>query len=156
MIPINRSVSVVEAFTAGGRCAICQHVLVLNPPTSPHRLCIDHDHTTGDVRGFLCRSCNMGIGLFYDRQDLLLAAADYLRQHHARPRPLPEDPPPNALSARALLGLELLRDMSYTEDTQRAAVMAEKLGHTPNACRIYISRLRSKHRIPLSTGPKKG
>lgn len=39
-----------EAIMAPGVCATCG---------STERLCVDHDHTTGVVRGLLCRSCNL-------------------------------------------------------------------------------------------------
>lgn len=44
------------------------------------RLCIDHDHTSGKVRGALCSRCNSGIGFFQDSADLLLRAARYLER----------------------------------------------------------------------------
>lgn len=53
-----------------GRCLIC-----LDPMRDPH---VDHDHGTGEVRGLLCQSCNLGLGHFRDRPDLLRAAADYV------------------------------------------------------------------------------
>lgn len=52
------------------RCALCG---------SATGLVIDHDHTTGAVRGVLCGPCNIGLGMFRDRPDLLLAAVEYLR-----------------------------------------------------------------------------
>lgn len=43
-----------------------------------HWLHIDHDHTTGVVRGRLCRDCNVGLGRFKDNLGLLQAAVRYL------------------------------------------------------------------------------
>lgn len=55
---------------AGGQCAICKRRRV--------RLCIDHCHETGKIRGVLCHRCNSGIGSFRDDPGLLSAAASYL------------------------------------------------------------------------------
>lgn len=57
-----------------GVCWVC-----LEPPDASQRLHLDHDHVTGHIRGLLCRMCNVGIGYFRDRPDLLLRAAQYLR-----------------------------------------------------------------------------
>ena len=63
-----------------GACAIC---LRLPDPNSKkdRRLSVDHCHTTGKVRGLLCNRCNRAIGLFGETEDILLAAAAYLRRH---------------------------------------------------------------------------
>lgn len=66
-----------EAYNAlfqaqNGRCKICR----LN---SPKKLSIDHDHTTGRIRGLLCQSCNVGVGMFKDDVDLLAKAIEYLK-----------------------------------------------------------------------------
>lgn len=57
-----------------GLCLICG---TAQPPPEP--LNIDHDHETGVVRGLLCHLCNVGLGAFRDRPDLLESAANYLR-----------------------------------------------------------------------------
>lgn len=62
-----------------GRCAICGKNDVA--------LCIDHDHDTDRVRGLLCSSCNMGLGHFHDRTDLLMTAKAYLERNRHRPLP---------------------------------------------------------------------
>ncbi len=61
----------------GGRCAICGTTKCGTLDTE--RLCIDHDHITGKVRGLLCRLCNAGIGQLKDDPERLEAAAAYLR-----------------------------------------------------------------------------
>jgi hypothetical protein len=44
---------------------------------TPFRL--DHDHVTGAFRGFICDSCNTGMGKFRDNPDLMQRAIDYLK-----------------------------------------------------------------------------
>lgn len=46
---------------------------------SDERLCVDHDHKTGKVRGILCVNCNSGLGSFFDSIDLMERAIHYLR-----------------------------------------------------------------------------
>lgn len=57
-----------------GACAICH-----KPFTK--RICVDHDHETGAVRGLLCNPCNSGIGNLQDSIENLEAAIRYLRSH---------------------------------------------------------------------------
>ena len=57
-----------------GVCAICENE---NPPNSGS-LAVDHNHTTGEVRGLLCIMCNRGLGNFYDNIQNLSCAIQYL------------------------------------------------------------------------------
>jgi hypothetical protein len=41
---------------------------------------LDHCHETGEIRGPLCRNCNVGLGLFNDNSERLTAAARYLEE----------------------------------------------------------------------------
>ena len=64
----------------GGVCAICGKNMghAKGRGGGPTRLVIDHEHSTGRIRGLLCSRCNTAIGLFEDRSDLLEAAIGYL------------------------------------------------------------------------------
>jgi Recombination endonuclease VII len=55
----------------GGVCAICRK-------RSKERLCVDHCHVTGVIRGLLCRKCNFGLGSLCEDQRALVAALAYL------------------------------------------------------------------------------
>lgn len=59
-----------------GLCAVCGEQV--------KKLCIDHDHETGVVRGLLCSPCNVGLGHLKDDPARLLAAVAYLRDPPAR------------------------------------------------------------------------
>lgn len=55
------------------RCAIC------STPIAAGRHChVDHDHSTGKVRGVLCGHCNLMLGHAKDSTDVLLKAVEYL------------------------------------------------------------------------------
>lgn len=56
-------------------CAICGE-----PCKSGKYLAVDHDHETGEVRGLLCASHNVGLGMFGDDPVLLAAAIEYLKR----------------------------------------------------------------------------
>jgi Zn finger protein HypA/HybF involved in hydrogenase expression len=45
------------------------------------KLCIDHNHIMGTVRGILCNRCNSGLGKFQDSKDLLIKASQYLEKY---------------------------------------------------------------------------
>ena len=43
---------------------------------------LDHSHETGLFRGWLCNSCNSGLGQFGDNIELLQKAIDYLKKNN--------------------------------------------------------------------------
>jgi hypothetical protein len=60
----------------GGGCAICGSETAGNGNRNLH---VDHCHKTGEVRGVLCHSCNVILGLAKDQPEILQRAALYLR-----------------------------------------------------------------------------
>jgi hypothetical protein len=59
----------------GGGCGICGSVVPKHPNG---RFVVDHDHTTGKVRGLLCWQCNTALGQFGDDATYLERALRYL------------------------------------------------------------------------------
>ena len=62
----------------GGTCALCP---ATTARPSGGYLCVDHDHTTGAIRGLLCAMCNTAIGLLGDDPKRIREAADYVDRH---------------------------------------------------------------------------
>ena len=58
-----------------GVCKICGSK---DSKRGDHRLMVDHDHKTGEVRGLLCNPCNAAIGLLGDNISTLQNAINYL------------------------------------------------------------------------------
>ena len=58
-----------------GVCAICQNECITGG-----NLSVDHCHETGEVRGFLCRTCNLGLGDFKDSVKIIQNAVAYLQR----------------------------------------------------------------------------
>jgi len=58
----------------GKRCAICR------AESTRKAMSIDHNHTTGKVRGLLCDGCNMSLG-HIERKDFLEKALEYLSRY---------------------------------------------------------------------------
>jgi Recombination endonuclease VII len=60
----------------GGKCAICRKI---------KKLCVDHNHATGFVRGLLCVSCNAMLGRLNEDVTSLERAIQYLKAEFAKP-----------------------------------------------------------------------
>lgn len=56
-----------------GKCPICG--------TSTDKLVYDHSHVTNKFRGWICRSCNLGLGFFQDNVKSLQKAVVYLSNY---------------------------------------------------------------------------
>lgn len=59
--------------TQGRACAICRKTKWNG--NGPH---LDHDHTTGKVRGILCSNCNLVLGLIGNNPKIARKIGDYL------------------------------------------------------------------------------
>jgi hypothetical protein len=59
------------------KCAICSHTF-----TPEDKICIDHDHATGKVRGLLCFKCNVLLGMAVDNSKTLMNAIKYLNEYN--------------------------------------------------------------------------
>lgn len=58
-------------------CPICQR---------EGRAAADHDHATGEQRETICRTCNVGLGMFKDDPRSMRRAARYVERHRYRVR----------------------------------------------------------------------
>lgn len=58
------------------KCAICG----MSDEEHGKSLVVDHNHVTGEVRGLLCRNCNVGIGALGDDVQRIINAAAYLKE----------------------------------------------------------------------------
>jgi hypothetical protein len=54
-----------------GKCATCGDMVELK---------IDHNHSTGDVRGLLCEKCNAALGMARDNVNILKHMIEYLER----------------------------------------------------------------------------
>jgi hypothetical protein len=58
-------------------CAICG----AHQDKFKRKLCVDHNHETGEARGLLCDACNGGIGRLKDSTQMLEKAIKYLKDY---------------------------------------------------------------------------
>lgn len=66
-------------------CGIC----AVNFNTIPEKAChIDHEHTSGDIRGLLCHHCNLGLGNFKDSPELFDKATQWVNKPPWKIKPI--------------------------------------------------------------------
>lgn len=58
-------------------CPICKKRTI---PGLTSKVVLDHDHTTGEPRAWICDSCNTGLGRFKDDIDVMYSAINYLKK----------------------------------------------------------------------------
>lgn len=70
----------------GDACAICKMPETARDPKShrPIALAVDHEHSSGAIRGLLCSKCNRALGYLNDDVNLLLAGVAYLTRSLTR------------------------------------------------------------------------
>lgn len=59
-----------------GMCAICEK----HQKDIKRRLCVDHCHKTGKVRGLLCGRCNTAAGLLDESTGIMKKMIEYLKK----------------------------------------------------------------------------
>lgn len=57
---------------AGHKCSCC------GATSQERRLCLDHCHATGKIRGVLCNNCNTALGLVHESTDVLYNLIKYI------------------------------------------------------------------------------
>jgi hypothetical protein len=60
-------------------CPICQKTTI---PNLTSKIVLNHDHSTGKPTGWICDSCNTGLGRFKDNVEVLQNAIKYLVTNH--------------------------------------------------------------------------
>lgn len=69
----------------GNVCKICLQPEQMLHKGNPKRLCVDHDHITGRVRGLLCQRCNTTLGRYEDNPELMKNLISYLEENFGHP-----------------------------------------------------------------------
>lgn len=120
-----------------GCCAICGKA---------ERLVIDHDHSSGIMRGLLCHTHNTALGLFGDDAELLRKAANYLQNHVTTAfvqRRVITDKHKNYVKSKELIP-KLLADPKFVSDRARARELANMIGCKESTAQTRIARARRK------------
>lgn len=67
----------------GGLCAVCkrENDVFLKKSGARKNLSVDHDHSTGKIRGLLCERCNHSLGKLREDFDIIINLAKYVQEH---------------------------------------------------------------------------
>jgi len=57
------------------RCYICGNL-------DTRKLCVDHNHITGEVRALLCYRCNISLGLINESVETLQSMVEYIKKYN--------------------------------------------------------------------------
>lgn len=60
-----------------GLCAVCKR----KPTGKRWRLCVDHNHKTGKIRGLLCIKCNAALGQLDENVSFMKNLITYIRRY---------------------------------------------------------------------------
>lgn len=63
------------------KCPLCQKRSIVGVTA---KIVADHNHHTGDIRDFICDSCNTGLGRFKNGKDCLRDALNYIEEREIR------------------------------------------------------------------------
>lgn len=61
-------------------CPICQKRSIVGVTA---KIVADHDHHTGNIRDYICDSCNTGLGRFKNGENYLMNAVNYIKARDA-------------------------------------------------------------------------
>jgi transcription elongation factor Elf1 len=61
-------------------CPICRKRSIVGITA---KIVADHDHHTGNIRAYICDSCNTGLGRFKNGENYLMNAVNYIKDHDA-------------------------------------------------------------------------
>lgn len=63
------------------QCPICEKRSIVGITA---KIVADHNHHTGDIRDFICESCNTGLGRFKNGKDYLQNAINYINERESK------------------------------------------------------------------------
>ena len=58
-------------------CPVCQRTIIVQKNRDVN---LDHDHETGEIRGYVCNDCNTGMGNFNDNVSIILRAVKWINR----------------------------------------------------------------------------